>query len=72
MRPGVPPSLPPRSVPGTDGFRIILTLELHVDLNQEVRVWLQAMQCPGPGAASPRRACLAAGPRRPDSTGGAR
>ena len=34
-------------------------------------MWLQAMQCPGPGATSPRRACLAAGPRRPDSTGAA-
>lgn len=64
-----------RSVSGSDGFRIILTLELFVDLNQEMRVSLHGTQCPGaegvfsprPGQGgaegaffSPRAACLAA------------
>ena len=48
-----------RSVQGTDNFRIIITLELCVDLNHELCVALHAAQCAGiDGETSPRRVCL--------------
>ena len=49
-----------RSVQGTDNFRIIITLELCVDLNHELCVALHATQCAGgiDGETSPRRVCL--------------
>lgn len=56
-----------RSVHGSDGYRIVLTLELFVDLNQELRVTLHATQCAlDEGTGSPRRACLAT--HRPGAT----
>jgi len=52
-----------RSVQGTDNFRIIITLELCVDLNHELCVALHAAQCAGiDGETSPRRVCLSCKP----------
>ena len=43
---------------GGDGLRIIINLELVVDLNQELRVSLHGIRCSVEGDVSPRRAWL--------------
>jgi len=58
-----------RSVQGTDNFRIIITLELCVDLNHELCVALHATRCAGiDGESSPRRVCLSCKPWETSAT----